>query len=209
MRRPLAVDVARTLPAEASRADPPPQCAGTDHDALCVQICGQQRHGPGVDVIAEPAWVAREELAELLVCQDRCRAWTTGWSPISQRGRRWFIQIAVDPAIDGAASNTRTFGNLVHRLACGNLGNSLKASIKSRIPRLSKRLRQTSAISPTECRIGRSGCVHPDTVDSARHLSQASCDKTPSPAIADNALFPRLFSCISDVYTSQDFWLPT
>src|ERR1700758_4841898 len=111
--------------------------------------------------------------------------------------------------IDGAASNTRTFGNLVHRLACGNLGNSLKASIKSRIPRLSKRLRQTSAISPTECRIGRSGCVHPDTVDSAGHLSQASCDKTPSPAIADNALFPRLFSCISDVYTSQDFWLPT
>ena len=51
-----------------------------------------------------------------------------------------FSQIAFDPAIDGAASNTRAFGNLVHLLACGNLGNSLKASIKSRVPRLSKRL---------------------------------------------------------------------
>src|ERR1700753_2132920 len=98
MLRPLAVDVARTLPAEASRADPAPQCAGTDHDALCVQICGQQRHGPGVDVIAEPAWVAGEALAELLVCQDRCRAWTTGSSPISQRRTAFFMPVALDSA---------------------------------------------------------------------------------------------------------------
>jgi len=59
-----------------------------------------------------------------------------------------FGQIAFDPAIDGAASNTRALGNHVHRLACGNLGNSLKASIKSHVARLSKRLRQTPAICP-------------------------------------------------------------
>src|SRR4051812_35494598 len=85
MRRPLTVDVARTLPAKPGRTDPPPQCAGTDHDALCAQMCGQQWHGPGVGVIAKPAWVAREELAELLVCQDRRRARTTRSSFISQR----------------------------------------------------------------------------------------------------------------------------
>src|SRR3954471_1037480 len=74
MRRPFTVDVARTLPAKPGRADPAPQCAGTDHDALCVQMCGQQWHGPGVGVIAEPAWVAREQLTELVVRQGRRHA---------------------------------------------------------------------------------------------------------------------------------------
>jgi hypothetical protein len=172
MRRPLAVDVARTLPAKPGRADPAPQCASTDHDALCAQMCRQQWHSPGIGVIAEPAWIIREELAELLVCQDRRRARTTRSSSISQRRWRSFGKIAFDPAIDGATSNTRAFGNHIHRLACCNLGNGLKASIKSRVARLSKRLRQTPAICPTECRIGRSGGVHRDTVDPARHLSQ-------------------------------------
>src|ERR1700755_1079828 len=203
MRRPLTVDIARTLPAEPGRTDPPPQCAGTDHDAPCAQMCGQQWHGPGVGVIAKPVWVAREELAELLVCQDRRRARTTGSSFISKRGRRLFSQIALNPAIDCAASNTRPFGNHVHGLACGNLGNSLKASIKSRVPRLGKRLRQTPAISPTECRIGRSGCVHPDTVDSARHLSQASCDKTPSPRLQIMPYFQGSFVHLRCIYVAK------
>ena len=42
MLRPLTVDIARALPAEPGRADPPPQGAGTDHDALGAQIGGQQ-----------------------------------------------------------------------------------------------------------------------------------------------------------------------
>src|SRR3954453_17178142 len=172
MRRPLTVDLGRRLPAKRSLADPARECAGTDHNALCVQMCGQQWHSPGVGVIAEPAWVAREELAELLVCQDRRRARTTRSSSISNAARHLFSQIAFDPAIDSTASNARTSGNHVHGLACCNLGNSLKASIKSRLPRLSKRLRQTPAISPTDGRMSRSGCIHPDTVDSARHLSQ-------------------------------------
>src|SRR3954467_14002341 len=85
LRRPLTVDVAWTLPAEPGRADPAAQCAGTDHDALSAQMCGQQRHGPGIGVIAELAWVARAELAELLVCQDRRRARTTRPSSIGER----------------------------------------------------------------------------------------------------------------------------
>src|SRR3954469_2847408 len=56
LRRPLTVDVARTLPAEPGRADPAAQCAGTDRNALSAQMCGQQRHGPGIGVIAELAW---------------------------------------------------------------------------------------------------------------------------------------------------------
>src|SRR3954453_19470056 len=172
MRRPLTVDVARTLPAKPSLADPAPECAGTDHNALCAQMCGQQWHGPGIGVMAELAWVAREELAELLICQDQRRARTTRSASISKRVRPFFSKIASHPAIACTASNARTSGTHVHGLACRNLGNSLKASIKSRLPRLSKRLRQTPAISPTEGRMSRSGCIHPDTVDSARHLSQ-------------------------------------
>jgi hypothetical protein len=203
MRRPLTIDIARPLPAKPGRADPAPECADTDHNALCVQIRGQQWHRPGMGVIAEPAWLAREELAALLVCQDRRRRRTTRPSSISKRGWRLFRQIALDPAIDGAASNTRAFGNHVHRLACGNLGNSLKASIKSHVARLSKRLRQTPAISPTECRIGRSGCVHPDTVDSARHLSQASCDKTPSPRLQIMPYFQGFFVPLRCIYVAK------
>src|SRR3954454_25205208 len=65
MLRPLTVDIARTLPAEAGLVDPAPQCAGTDHDVLCVQIRGLQWHGPGVGVIPELAWLDREKLIEV------------------------------------------------------------------------------------------------------------------------------------------------
>src|SRR4051812_29760293 len=102
MLRPLAVNVARTLPAEAGRVGPAPQCAGTDHDILCVQMCGQQWHGPGVGVIAELARVAREQLTELVIRKGRCHAWSTGSFAISQRGWRSFGKIALDPAIDRA-----------------------------------------------------------------------------------------------------------
>src|SRR3954468_5848271 len=98
MRRPLAVDVARTLPAKPGRTDPPPQRAGTDHDALCAQMCGQQWYGPGVGVIAELARLACEELAELVVRQDRRHAWSTGPFAISQRRWRSFGKMALDPA---------------------------------------------------------------------------------------------------------------
>src|SRR3954454_3172421 len=126
MRRPLAVDIARTLPAAAGRADPPPQCAGADHNALCMQMCGEQWYGPGIGVIAEPTRIAREELAEPFVCQDRRRARATGSSPISQRRWRSFGKIAFDPAIDRAASHTGAFGNDGNRLTFCNLGNSPK-----------------------------------------------------------------------------------
>src|SRR5579862_1050525 len=98
MRRPLTVDVARALPTKPGRADSAPECAGTDHDALCMQICGEQWRGPGVGVIAEPTRIAREELAEPFVCQDRRRARATGSSPISQRGWGSVGKIAFDPA---------------------------------------------------------------------------------------------------------------
>lgn len=172
MLRPLAINIARTLPAEPGCTGPAPECAGADHNTLCMQMCRQQWHGPGVGVTAEPTRIAREELAEPFVCQDRRRARATRSSPISQRRWRSFGNIAFDPAIDRAASHTRAFGNHLHRLAFCNLGNSPKASIKSRVARSSKRSRQTPAISPVEPLIGRSGCVHPDTVDLARHLSQ-------------------------------------
>ncbi|MFL5287164.1 MAG: hypothetical protein ACJ8AW_40900, partial [Rhodopila sp.] len=101
------------------------------------------------------------------------------------------------------ASNTRAFGNHVHRLTCGNLGNRPKASIKSRVPRLSKRLRQTPAISATECRTGRSGGVHPDTVDSARHLSQDPCDKTPSLRLQIMPYFQGCFVHLRCIYVAK------
>ena len=69
MLRPFAVDVARTLPAEAGLVNPAPQCAGTDHDTLCVQMFSQQWYGPGVGVIPELARVAREQLTELGIRQ--------------------------------------------------------------------------------------------------------------------------------------------
>src|SRR4051794_402850 len=81
MRRPLTVDVARTLPAKPSLADPAPECAGTDHNALCAQMCGQQWHGPGIGVMAELAWVAREELAELLICGVGGASYLSGPTP--------------------------------------------------------------------------------------------------------------------------------
>src|ERR1700759_1819039 len=62
---------------------------------------------------------------------------------------------------------------------------------------------QTSAISPTECRICRSGCVHPDTVDSARHLSQASCDKTPSPRLQIMPYFEGCFVHLRCIYVAK------
>src|SRR5690349_4789829 len=173
MRRPLTVDVARTLPAEASRTDPPPQRAGTDHNALCVQMCGEQWHGPGVGVIPELARVAREQLTELGIHQGRRRARTTGSFAISQRRWRSFGKIALDPAIDRAAFNTRMLGDDGNRLAFCNLGNCPKAPIKSGVMRLLKRSQQTSTLRPTERRIARSGCVHPDTIGSA-----CACRKT-------------------------------
>src|SRR3954462_7238251 len=150
MRRPLTVDVARPLPAKAGGADPAPQCAGTDHDALCVQMCGQQWHGPGVGVIPELAWIAREQLTELVVRQGRRRARTTGSFAISQRRRRSFGKIALDPAIDRAAFHTRMLGNDGNRLTFCNLGNCPKAPIKSGVVRLLKRLQQASTLRPTE-----------------------------------------------------------
>src|SRR6201995_3339061 len=110
MLRPFAVDVARTLPAEAGLVNPAPQCAGTDHNALCVQMRGEQWHRPGVGVIAELARVARQQLTERGIRQGRCRARTTGSFAISQRGWRSFGKIALDPAIDRAAFHTRMPG---------------------------------------------------------------------------------------------------
>ena len=169
----LGIDIARTLPAKVSRMDPAPQCAGADNDALCMQMCGEQWHGPGVGVIPELARVARQQLTELLVCQGRRHAWSTGSFAISQRGWRSFGQIALDPAIDRAAFHTRMLGNDGNRLTFGNLGNCPKAPIKSGVVRLLKRSQQASTLRPTERRIARSGCGHPDTIGSAR-----ACRKT-------------------------------
>src|SRR5512133_4276871 len=126
MRRPFAVDIARTLPAEASLVDPAPQCAGTDHNALCVQMFSQQWYGPGVGVIPELARVAREQLTELGIRQGRRRARTPGSFAISQRGWRSFGKIALDPAIDRTALHTRMLGDNGNRLAFCELGNSPK-----------------------------------------------------------------------------------
>ena len=119
----LGIDIARTLPAKVSRMDPAPQCAGADNDALCMQMCGEQWHGPGVGVIPELARVARQQLTELLVCQGRRHAWSTGSFAISQRGWRSFGKIALDPAIDRTAFHTRMLGNDGDRLTFCNLGN--------------------------------------------------------------------------------------
>src|SRR5690242_14920770 len=173
MLRPLTVDVARTLPTEAGIVDPAPQCAGTDHNALCVQMCGEQWHGPGVGVIPELAWIAREQLTELGIRKGRRRARTTGSFAISQRGWRSFGKIALDPAIDRAAFHARMLGNDGNRLTFCDLGNCPKAPIKSGVVRLLKRSQQTSTLRPTERRIARSGCVHPDTIGSA-----CACRKT-------------------------------
>src|SRR5690349_12914249 len=174
MRRPLTVDVARTLPAEASRTDPPPQRAGTDHNALCVQMCGEQWHGPGVGVIPELARVARQQLTEPGIRQGRRRTRTTGSFAISQRRWRSFSKIALDPAIDRAAFHTRMLGNNSNRLTFCDLGNCPKAPIKSGVVHLLKRSQQASTLRPTERRIARSGCVHPDTIGSARACRETS-----------------------------------
>src|ERR1700760_3955543 len=111
MRRPFAVDIARTLPAEAGLVNPASQGAGTDHDTLCVQMFSQQWYGPGVGVIAELARVAREQLTELGIRQGRRRARTTGSFAISQRRWRSFGNIALNPAIDRTAFHTCMLGN--------------------------------------------------------------------------------------------------
>src|SRR6185312_13104610 len=153
MLRPLTVDVARTLPAEAGLVNPASQCAGTDHDTLCVQMFSQQWYGPGVGVIPELARVAREQLTELGIRQGRRRARTTGSFAISQR--RWcsFGKIALDPAIDCAAFHTRMLGNDGNRLTFCDLGNCPKAPIKSGVVRLLKRSQQASTLRPTKRRI--------------------------------------------------------
>src|SRR5262249_26911099 len=161
------------LPTEAGLVDPAPQCTGTDHNALCVQMCGEQWHGPGVGVIPELARIAREQLTEPGIRQGRRRTRTTGSFAISQRGWRSLSKIPLDPAIDRAALHTRTLGNDGNRLTFGNLGNCPKAPIKSGVVRLLKRSQQASTLRPAERRIARSGCVHPDTIGSAR-----ACRKT-------------------------------
>src|ERR1700750_640004 len=168
MHRPFAVDIARTLPSEAGLVEPAAQCAGTDHDTLCVPMFSQQWYGPGVGVIPELARVARKQLTELGIRQGRRRARTTGSFAISQRGWRSFGKITLDPAIDRAAFHTRMLGDDGNRLAFCDLGNRPKAPIKSRVVRLLKRSQQASTLRPTERRIARSGCVHPDTIGSAR-----------------------------------------
>src|SRR4051794_6470376 len=136
-------------------------------------MCGEQWHGPGVGVIPELARVARQQLTELGIRQGRRRARTTGSFAISQRRWRSFGKIPLDPAIDRAASHTRMLGNDGNRRTFCNLGNCPKAPIKSGVVRLLKRLQQASTLRPTERRIARSGCVHPDTIGSAR-----ACRKT-------------------------------
>src|SRR5689334_1251752 len=173
MLRPFAVDIARTLPAEAGIVNPAPQCAGTDHNALCVQMCGEQWHGPGVGVIPELARIARQQLTELGIRQGRRHARTTGSFAISQRRWRSFGKIALNPTIDRAAFHTRMLGNDGNRLTFCDLGNRPKAPIKSGVVRLFKRSQQASTLRPTERRIARSGCVHPDTIGSVR-----ACRKT-------------------------------
>src|SRR4051794_30665872 len=136
-------------------------------------MCGEQWHGPGVGVIPELARVARQQLTELGIRQGRRRARTTGSFAISQRRWRSFGKIPLDPAIDRAAFHTRMLGNDGNRRTFCNLGNCPKAPIKSGVVRLLKRLQQASTLRPTERRIARSGCVHPDTIGSAR-----ACRKT-------------------------------
>jgi hypothetical protein len=136
-------------------------------------MCGEQWHGPGVGVIPELARVARKQLTELGIRKGRRRARTTGSFAISQRRWRSFGKIPLDPAIDRAAFYTRMLGNDGNRLTFCNLGNCPKAPIKSGVVRLLKRLQQASTLRPTERRIARSGCVHPDTIGSAR-----ACRKT-------------------------------
>src|SRR5690242_524089 len=108
MLRPFAVDIARTLPAEAGIVNPAPQCAGTDHNALCVQMCGEQWHGPGVGVIPELARIARQQLTELGIRQGRRHARTTGSFAISQRRWRSFGKIEPFPLAlaHGVGSNS-------------------------------------------------------------------------------------------------------
>src|SRR3954468_912148 len=136
-------------------------------------MCGEQWHGPGVGVIPELARVARQQLTELGIRKGRRRARTTGSFAISQRRWRSFGKIPLDPAIDRAAFYTRMLGNDGNRRSFCNLGNRPKAPIKSGVVRLLKRLQQASRLRPTERRIARSGCVHPDTIGSAR-----ACRKT-------------------------------
>ena len=136
-------------------------------------MCGEQWHGPGVGVIPELARVARQQLTELGIRKGRRRARTTGSFAISQRRWRSFGKIPLDPAIDRAAFYTRMLGNDGNRRTFCNLGNCPKAPIKSGVVRLRKRLQQASTLRPTERRIARSGCVHPDTIGSAR-----ACRKT-------------------------------
>src|SRR3954454_1772095 len=136
-------------------------------------MCGEQWHGPGVGVIPELARVARQQLTELGIRKGRRRARTTGSFAISQRRWRSFGKIPLDPAIDRAAFYTRMLGNDGNRRTFCNLGNRPKAPIKSGVVRLLKRLQQASRLRPTERRIARSGCVHPDTIGSAR-----ACRKT-------------------------------
>src|SRR5437868_6222274 len=173
MLRPFAVDIARTLPAEPGIVNPAPQCTGTDHNALCVQMCGEQWHSPGVGVIPELARLACKQLTELSIRKGRRHARTTGSFAISQRRWRSFGKIALNPAIDRAAFHTRVLGDDGNRLTFCNLGNRPKAPIKSGVVRLLKRSQQASTLRPTECRIARSGCDHPATIGSAR-----ACRKT-------------------------------
>src|SRR6478609_2027069 len=181
MRRPFAVDIARTLPLEAGLVDPASQCAGTDHDTLCVQMFSQQWYGPGVGVIPELARLAREQLTELGIRQGRRQARSTGSFAISQRGWRSLSKIAFDPTIDRAAFHARTLGNDGNRLTFCNLSNCPKAPIKSGVVRLFKRSQQASTLRPTERRIARSGRVHPDTIGSAR-----TCRKTSGNLLSDD-----------------------
>ena len=60
-----------------------------------------------------------------------------------------------------------------NRLTFCDLGNRPKAPIEPGVVRLRKRPQQASTLRPTERRIARSGCVHPDTIGSAR-----ACRKT-------------------------------
>src|SRR3954453_17849046 len=157
-------------------------------------MCGEQWHGPGVGVIPELARVARQQLTELGIRKGRRRARTTGSFAISQR--RWlsFGKIPLDPAIDRAAFYTRMLGNDGNRRTFCNLGNCPKAPIKYGVMRLLKRLQQASTLRPTERRIARSGCVHPDTIGSAR-----ACRKT-----SGYLLKPRVAAAIEAIRCGSD-----
>src|SRR6185503_13567050 len=79
--------------------------------------------------------------------------------------------------------STRTLGNDGYRLTFCNLSNCPKAPIKSGVVRLFKRSQPPSTLRPTERRIARSGCVHPDTIGSAR-----TCRKTSGNLLSPAAL---------------------